>query len=39
MMQRKQRGYEAAKQRIVKQGLTPAEYERRVKALAKKHKI
>ena len=35
----KQRSYETAKRRMMEQGLTPAEYERRVKALAKKHKI
>lgn len=39
MMQGKQRDYEAAKQRVMKQGLPHVEYERRVKALAKKFKI
>ena len=35
----KQRSYEAAKQSIIKQGLTPDEYERRARALARKLKI
>lgn len=39
MKTHKERRYVAAKQSVVKQGLPPAEYERRVKALAKKYKI
>lgn len=35
----KQRSYEGAKQRMIKQGLSPAEYERRARALARKLKI
>lgn len=35
----KQRSYETAKQRMMEQGLSPAEYERRARALARKLKI
>lgn len=35
----KQRSYEDAKQRMMKQGLTPDEYERRARVLARKLKI